>query len=248
MKITDLAEIKTDFKNSLYDLKVLQKKYLSVEYMDSTTFNYEQAMKNVSFINQLYSFLLNNILNYKELCLHITNPSTQDLQKVQVYFHQRIASTNSRYLINYNEIEDIFPRSLNEFDTLYSKLEKILSGHLNSSFKKFFEVDDFLQAARNLEVFSRNFYNVESDLPDNYSQTVKSIILCKILYNVLTVFYLPNLIYFLVELSHSSCKSIRTAPINRLAEAWLGKIRMIFSLLRTSWFRRSRRLVLFSRL
>ena len=77
---------------------------------------------------------------------------------------------------------------------------------------------------------------------------VKSIILCKILYNVLTVSYLPNLIYFLVELSHSSCKSIRTAPINRLAEAWLGKIRMIFSLLRTSWFRRSRRLVLFSRL
>ena len=57
---------------------------------------------------------------------------------------------------------------------------------------------------------------------------VKSIILCKILYNVLTVSYLPNLIYFLVELSHSSCKSIRTAPINRLAEAWLGKIRMIF--------------------
>ncbi len=144
--------------------------------MDSTTFNYEQAMKNVSFINQLYSFLLNNILNYKELCLHITNPSTQDLQKVQVYFHQRIASTNSRYLINYNEIEDIFPRSLNEFDTLYSKLEKILSGHLNSSFKKFFEVDDFLQAARNLEVFSRNFYNVESDLPDNYSQTKETLL------------------------------------------------------------------------
>src|SRR5699024_9851993 len=84
-----------------------------------------------------------------------------------------------------------------------------------------------------------NFHSFSSD---------KSIILCKILYNVLTVSYLPNLIYFPVELSHSSCKSIRTAPINRLAEAWLGKIRMIFSLLRTSWFRRSRRLVLFSRL
>lgn len=48
---------------------------------------------------------------------------------------------------------------------------------------------------------------------------VKSIILCKILYNVSIVSYLPNLIYFLVELSHSSCRSIRTAPIKRLAEA-----------------------------
>lgn len=171
LKITEFAEIKTDFRNSLYDFKVLQKKYLSVEYMDFTTFHYEQAMKNVSFINHLYSFLLNNILNYKELCLHITSPSTQDLQKVQVYFHQRIASINSRYLINYNEIEDIFPRLLNEFDTLYSTLEKILSGHSNSSIKKFFEVDDFLQAARNLEVFSRNFHNVTSNLPENYSQT-----------------------------------------------------------------------------
>ena len=41
---------------------------------------------------------------------------------------------------------------------------------------------------------------------------------------------------------------ISTAPINRLAEARLGKIRIIFSLRRTSWFSLSRRLVLFSRL
>jgi len=78
--------------------------------------------------------------------------------------------------------------------------------------------------------------------------SVKSIILCKILYNVLPVTHWLNLIYFLVELSHSSWRSIRTAPINRLADARLGKIRIIFSLLRTSWFSRSRRLVLFSRL
>ena len=94
-----------------------------------------------------------------------------------------------------------------------------------------------------------NLFNVSIDsLIKEDVDEVKSIILCKILYNVLTVSYLRNLIYFLIELSHSSCKSIRTAPINRLAEAWLGKIRMIFSLLRTFWFRRSRRLVLFSRL
>ena len=48
---------------------------------------------------------------------------------------------------------------------------------------------------------------------------VKSIILCKILYNVSIVSYLLKFIYFLVELIHSSCRSIRTAPINRLAEA-----------------------------
>ncbi|EMS74347.1 hypothetical protein H318_14813 [Enterococcus durans IPLA 655] len=176
LKMTEFADIKSDFKNSLSDLTILQKKYLSFEHSDSTTFNYGEAMEHIGFINQLYSFLLNNILNYKEFCLHITTPSTQDLQKVQVYFHQRIAATNSRYLINYNEIEDIFPRLLNEFDTLYSKLEKILSGHLNSSFKNFFEVDDFLQAARNLEVFSRNFHNVESNLPDNYSQTKETLL------------------------------------------------------------------------
>ena len=34
---------------------------------------------------------------------------------------------------------------------------------------------------------------------------VKSTILCKILYNALTIFYLANLIYFLDEESHSSC-------------------------------------------
>lgn len=77
---------------------------------------------------------------------------------------------------------------------------------------------------------------------------VKSIILCKILYNVLSVSYWSNLIYFFVELSHSSWRSIRTAPINRLAESRLGKIRMIFSLRRISWFSLSRRLVLLRRL
>ena len=64
-----------------------------------------------------------------------------------------------------------------------------------------------------------NIVKEETNQALNYAHPVKSIILCKILYNVSIVSYLLKFIYFLVELIHSSCRSIRTAPINRLAEA-----------------------------
>ena len=47
---------------------------------------------------------------------------------------------------------------------------------------------------------------IDKFLKDNKGKyLVKSTILCKILYNALTIFYLANLIYFLDEESHSSC-------------------------------------------
>lgn len=161
LEIMEIANIKNDFNKSFSEINITQKKSLFIKSLDNRIFNFEKFSENLNVINQMYSFFMGNQLNFKEVSFSVKNKEDEAFQVIKIYFPQRITFSNQRYLLDYDLVKESLPNIIEMFDESYSLLEKILSGHLNSSIKNFFEVDDFLQASRNIEVFSRTFSNVE---------------------------------------------------------------------------------------
>ncbi|MFS7414356.1 helix-turn-helix domain-containing protein [Carnobacterium maltaromaticum] len=94
----------------------------------------------------------------------------------------------SRLNIELNELSEYAIEQANPIFTVFKKVQD-----LRSQFK-LKEACDLIK--KEIDV---------KELKTNQEKKVKSTILCKILYNALTIFYLANLIYFLDEESHSSC-------------------------------------------
>ncbi len=158
---------------------------------------------------------MSNHLSFKEISFSLKNQENEATQIVKVYFPQRIIFSNQRYLLDYRLFKQSLPDIIDMFDKSYPLLEKVLSGHLNSSFKNFFEVDDFLQASRNIEVFARTFNNVKEKTPENYEEIKMELLnrLNQFDQKELTMYFEKKITYVgEISLSKKIRELIRTIP------------------------------------
>ena len=216
LKLSEQIKITSSFSKNFSNNALIQNKSLMFKYYDSSSINFRLVNKTVDYFHKIYSFFMNCSLALKKLTL-FTGPLTADeeLQEIQVFYCQRFAFSNRRYLLNHEDIKDSLPTILKSFDNNFAKLEKIIKGHLAKSFKDFFESTDFLQAARNLEMFHRNFFESEPELPENYESKKEELL------NTLYESNSEELIeYFEDKINHKD----NEVPLNKKLKELIGEI------------------------